>query len=230
MLPSMHPADPPAVIFDMDGVLVDSYAAHFESWRAVCREDGIELGEARFARSFGRTSAAVIDELWQGRVSGAAAAALDARKEALYRELIDGRFPEVDGARELIDALGEDGFRLAVGSSGPPENVALVLARLGCRARFAAVVTGKDVARGKPDPQIFLTAAARLGAAPARCVVIEDAPVGIEAARAAGMATIGFVASGRTAAELAAADLVVARLGELTPARVRALLERRERS
>lgn len=213
-----------AAIFDMDGVLVDSYAAHFASWRAVCLEHGIELGEAEFARSFGKTSAAVIDELWQGRLSAEAAAALDARKEALYRDIVAQRFPEIDGARALVEALARDGFALAVGSSGPPENVALVLEQLGCGARFSAVVTGRDVTRGKPDPQIFLTAAERLAVAPARCVVIEDAAVGIAAARAAGMASVGFVSTGRSAAELAAADLVVARLAELTPQRLRGLL------
>lgn len=213
-----------AVIFDMDGVLVDSYAAHFVSWRDVCRERGVELTEAAFARGFGRTSAEIIAELWSGQLTAAQAAALDARKEAAYRAAIAQHFPAVPGAGELIDALAGDGFALAVGSSGPPENVAAVLERLGRRARFAAVVTGRDVVRGKPDPQVFLLAAERLGLRPERCVVIEDAAVGIAAARAAGMASVGFVGTGRTAAELAAADLVVPALTGLTPARLRALL------
>jgi beta-phosphoglucomutase len=130
----------------------------------------------------------------------------------------------MDGAVELIDALAAAGFRLAVGSSGPPENVALTLERLARAARFGALVTGRDVTRGKPDPQVFLIAAERLGATPARCIVVEDAPVGVAAAHAAGMASVALV--GTVAAErLAGADLVVRSLRELDAPRLAALLE-----
>lgn len=219
---------PTPVIFDMDGVLVDSHAAHFASWQRTCAEHGLILDAARFAATFGMTSGAIIRELFGDRFPDPAAQrALDDRKEALYRELVADDFPAVDGARELVQALAAAGHPLALGSSGPPENVALVLDQLGVRDLFAAVVTGRDVSRGKPDPQVFLLAAERLGLPPEGCVVIEDAPVGVAAAKAAGMCCIGFCGTGRPAAELAGADRVVASLREVTPANLCGTMRRR---
>ena len=115
---------------------------------------------------------------------------------------------------------------MAVGSSAPRENVTAAIDRLGVRDWFDAVVTGSDVQRGKPDPQIFLVAAERLGVPPARCVVIEDAPVGIAAAAAAGMACVGLASTGRTRETLSKAQLVVDSLSELSPEVLRQAIER----
>jgi HAD superfamily hydrolase (TIGR01509 family) len=215
-----------AVIFDVDGVLVDSYDAHMRSWLLMGREHGLTITEEQFASTFGQTSREIIARFWGSDLSREDAEALDARKEAIYRDLIRERFPAMDGSVELIDALADAGFRLAVGSSGPPENVELTLDCLGRASRFNAVVTGRDVTRGKPDPQVFQIAAERLGLPPARCIVVEDAPVGITAARAAGMASVALV--GTVAADrLGEADLVVRSLRELLDvSRLAALLER----
>ncbi len=216
-------ATAPAAIFDVDGVLVDSYAAHLRSWALMAREHGLELTEAEFAATFGQTSREIIARFWGPGLDAEEREALDRRKEAIYRDLIRADFPVMDGAVELIDALAGDGFLLAVGSSGPRENIELTLDRLGRRARFGAMVTGLDVSRGKPDPQVFQLAAQRLAAPADRCVVIEDAPVGIAAAHAAGMASVALV--GTVPAErLATAGLVVHSLRELDPPRLRALL------
>jgi beta-phosphoglucomutase len=216
--------DPSAVIFDADGVLVDSYDAHMRSWLLMGREHGLAITEEEFASTFGQTSREIIARFWGAGLDDAAREALDARKEAIYRDLIRKRFPAMDGAVELIDTLVDAGFRLAVGSSGPPENVELTLDRLGRRRAFVALVTGRDVTRGKPDPQVFQIAAERLGLPAARCIVVEDAPVGIAAARAAGMASVALV--GTVPAErLAAADLVVGSLRELDAPRLAALLD-----
>ena len=215
-----------AVIFDVDGVLVDSYDAHMRSWLLMGREHGLTITEEQFASTFGQTSREIIARFWGSDLSREDAEALDARKEAIYRDLIRERFPAMDGSVELIDALADAGFRLAVGSSGPPENVELTLDCLGRASRFNAVVTGRDVTRGKPDPQVFQIAAERLGLPLERCIVVEDAPVGITAARAAGMASVALV--GTVAADrLGEADLVVRSLRELLDvSRLAALLER----
>ncbi|MCP4663302.1 MAG: HAD family phosphatase [bacterium] len=216
-----------AVIFDVDGVLVDSYEAHFQSWKIVAAESALALGAAQFAETFGRTSRDIIRLLWPGgrELDEGTVRALDERKEAIYREIIAEDFPVMDGARELVEALGAAGMRLAVGSSGPPENVELVLDQLGGRALFAAVVTGRDVRRGKPDPQVFLIAARRLNVPAAECVVVEDAPAGIQAAKAAGMAGVALVSTGRRAEEFDGVqpDLVVRSLRELSAERLRGL-------
>ena len=219
----MH--DPLAVIFDVDGVLVDSYHAHFRSWQLLLAEYGLEMTEQQFAETFGRTTREIIRQsVGEEGFSERQVALMDDRKEALYREIIARDFREMDGASDLVAALHDAGFAMAVGSSGPPENVELVLERLTSGHLFGATVTGTDVTRGKPDPQVFLLAAERLRRPPACCAVIEDAQPGIAAARAADMVGIGLVSTGRTAEELENAHLTVRSLRELTPAIIRQLI------
>ncbi|MGO8689436.1 MAG: HAD-IA family hydrolase [Thermoguttaceae bacterium] len=217
-----------AAIFDMDGVLVDTYQAHYRSWLALARGEGLDFSEEDFAQTFGRTSREVIAKLWGGRRLGEARiTAMDAEKEAAFRRVIREEVPLMPGAIPLLESLRAAGFRLAVGSSAPPENVKLVLDWRNLRDLFDAVVTGADVARGKPDPQVFQLAAQRLGAPPRRCVVIEDAPAGLAAAAAAGMAGVGLVSTGRTRAALADADLLVDSLSELSPEVLQGVIARR---
>jgi len=214
-----------AVIFDMDGVLVDTYAAHYESWQRMARRDGLDFTREDFAATFGRTSREIIAHFWgDGRYSEAQMAELDDLKEAALREIIAADFPAMPGARELLDELHASAVKLAVGSSGPAENVDLVLERLDARRLFDAIVTADDVTRGKPDPQVFLIAAEKLAIAPQRCVVVEDARQGVEAAKAAGMSCVGMLSTGRTAESLRAADMLISSLGELSADVVRNLI------
>ena len=207
-----------AVIFDVDGVLVESYQAHFESWKLLADENDLTLTEVEFAREFGRTSREIIADLWpKFGESAERIAKFDERKEALYREIVSADFPAMDGAVALIDSLDAAGFRLGVGSSGPPENVQLTLSRLGRADLFTGVVTGADVSRGKPDPEVFLTCAERMGVSPGACAVIEDAAAGIAAANAAGMASIALVSRGHHRDEYGDAQRIVDRLDQLSP-------------
>jgi beta-phosphoglucomutase len=217
-------------IFDMDGVLVDSYEAHYQSWREVAAEEGITITEADFAKSFGRTSREIIRGTWPvPDLDEARIQAIDHRKEEAFRRLIDRQFPVMHGAPNLIEALRAAGFRVAVGSSAPPENVALALDRLGGADRFDGIVNGMDVERGKPDPQVFLLAAERAGARASDCVVIEDARPGVEAAHRAGMAAVALLSTGRSESDFDGAqpDLIVHALDELTPARLADLIQHR---
>lgn len=212
-----------AVIFDLDGVLVDSYQAHFESWRQLYGEVGVDYSEEQFAADFGRTSRDILQRRLGRQVADEQIRQLDQRKEALFREILRQNFPAMDGAVELIDALVADGFLLAVGSSGPPENIALCLEKLGKEAKFRAVVTGQDVSRGKPDPQVFQLAAERLGLPAKHCVVIEDAVHGIEAAHRAGMVAVALTGTAKRG-ELSSAELVIDSLRELSPRIIRNLI------
>lgn len=176
---------PIGVIFDMDGVLVDSAAAHFQSWRRLGRQQGIQVTQEQFSATFGRQNRDIIPLLF-GRVSEPALQELADRKERIYRDLIRADPPIVDGAMDLVVSLHEAGAQLAVGSSGPRANIDLILEAMGVRDRVRVVVSSDDVSRGKPDPQVFSMACGRLGVPSRQCVVIEDAPSGVEAARAAG--------------------------------------------
>lgn len=180
------------IIFDMDGVLVDSGRAHHESWRRLARKHGIDVSAERFRESFGRPSRDIIRALWGESVSDADVQRLDAEKEALYRELISAAVPLMPGCRELLERLRKAGYRLAVASSGPPENLELVLSDGLIANYFEAEVHGFETAVGKPAPDCFLLAAERLELSPSSCAVVEDAPVGVQAGRAAGMKVIGL--------------------------------------
>jgi HAD superfamily hydrolase (TIGR01509 family) len=211
-----------AVIFDVDGVLIDSYQAHYKSWLEMFAEHGVSFTEAEFRKTFGRTSHDIIAALYGADLSADDIRVWDDRKEALYRDIIRENFPAIAGAVELLDNLHQAGFQLGVGSSGPPENIALTLEGLGRANLFDAIVTRIDVTRGKPDPQVFQIAGERLGRKPDQCVVVEDAPAGIEAANRAGMASVALTGTA-TRAELAHARLIVDSLRELTPERLRDL-------
>lgn len=211
------------VIFDMDGVLVDSAEAHYTAWCLLGEEVGTPHPREFFARTFGMHNREIIP-LWLGPgLPGQEVERLSALKEALYRKVAAETLRPVEGVVDLIRALRADGLLLAVGSSGPPPNVELALEILGVRDAFAALSTAADVREGKPHPEVFLKAAERLGVSPSRCAVVEDAPQGIEAGRRAGARTIAL-ATTRSPEELAGADLVILSLAELDADRVRRLI------
>jgi beta-phosphoglucomutase len=189
------------------------------------------MSQKEFEAGFGRTSREIIAEMWPEIASSDEdIARIDAEKEAAFREILAADFSPMPGVERLLESLHAAGFTLGVGSSGPPENVDLILDRLGKRSLFGAVIHGMDVTRGKPDPQVFLLAAERLGVPPKRCAVVEDAPLGIAAAKTAGMANVGLVSTGRSRAILAAADRVVGSLEELSPATFHRLIASRATS
>lgn len=182
-----------AVLFDMDGVLVDSTAAHLEAWARFLDERGVATPEDGVASLFGRPGSEAVAALL-GVPTGSAAQR--AALEDLNRHA-DGLLAQhgpggllVPGAAQVIATLQEAGFRVAVGTSALRPAAQLGLGALW--TAFETVVTAEDVTRGKPDPEVYLTAADRLGVPPAGCVVIEDAAVGVEAARRAGMGVIGI--------------------------------------
>jgi len=216
---------PYGVIFDMDGVLVDSGPPHAESWRVLARQYGLEISEENFKAHFGKTSRDIIRTFWGPQVSDDDIRRYDQDKERIYRELITGEVPLTAGARDLLATLSRAGYVLAVATSGPPENLDLVLREAELAAFFAATVHGFDVKRGKPAPDCFLLAAERAGLKPEDCVVVEDAPAGIQAARAAGMQPIGFTGT-HPADRLRAAGAAatVERLADITAELVSALL------
>lgn len=210
------------VIFDMDGVLVDSSAAHYEAWRRLGEHEGKPFSEELFQQTFGMHNGQILP-LWLG--SGASQTEMDRLanwKEATYRELAAEMMQPVPGVLDLIERLHQADVPMAVGSSGPLPNIRLILRTLGVENRFQVLSTGEDVTHGKPDPEVFLVAARRLGISPGRCLVVEDAPQGVEAARRAGMAVLA-ISSSRPAQDLPA-DRVVASFEGLQPAQLLELL------
>ncbi len=209
-----------AIIFDVDGVLVDSNPAHFRAFHQLAAEQGWTVTDAQLRTTFGMHNQSIMPMLAGRPLSDTQWRALADHKEGLYRALARDHLAAIDGAVDLVRACHGAGLLLAVGSSGPRANVELALATLGIRALFGAVITGDDVRQGKPDPEIFLAAASTLGVDPGRCVVVEDAPQGVEAARAAGMRVVAVTTS-RPRADLHRAHLVVDSLTHATVALLR---------
>jgi beta-phosphoglucomutase len=201
-----------AVLWDLDGVLVDTAPFHFQAWQELFRSVGKGFADGDFRRTFGLRNDAILRDIL-GELAPAEEARLARRKEELYRAKADGRVRAMPGAVELLRRLKREGRKTAIVSSAPRENVRVLLRSLGLEEMFEAVVAEEDAPRGKPDPQGFLLAAEKLGVAPAECVVIEDAPGGLEAAKSGGMRCIGVTTS-RPREALARADLVVDSLEE----------------
>jgi len=201
-----------AVLWDLDGVLVDTAPFHFQAWQELFQSLGKGFAEADFRRTFGLRNDAILADIL-GELTPAEVKRLAQRKEELYRDKIGGRVTAIPGAIGLLRRLQQRGKKSAIVSSTTRENVRVVLSSLGLEDVFEAVVAEEDAPRGKPDPQGFLVAAEKLGVAAGECVVIEDAPGGVEAAKRAGMRCIGVTTS-RPREALTAADLVVDSLEE----------------
>ena len=202
-----------AVLWDMDGTLVDSEEYHWLSWRDTMAAEGIPITHDQFVVTFGQRNDSILPRwLGDGATPDRIQRIGDA-KEELYRKLVrEGGLVPLPGAADWVQRLQAESWRQAIASSAPRANLDVVLEVIGLARCFDALVSAEDVTVGKPDPQVFLKAASRLGMPPSQCVVVEDAAAGVEAARRAGMRSIGV--SRKTALE---ADVAVSSLAELAP-------------
>jgi beta-phosphoglucomutase len=217
-----------AVIWDVDGTLVDTAELHFLAWEELCRDVGRSFSRAEFAATFGRRNPEILQQLLGESLGEAEMADLADRKEGLYRSAARRGVNLLPGVRGLLDGLRAAGFLQAIGSSAPRANLDLILELTDSRRYFQAVVSSEDTQRGKPDPQVFLVAADRLGVPPRRCVVVEDAVAGVEAAKAGGMKCIGVTFVGHhpeAALRSAGADLLAPTLEGVSVEAVRRLLD-----
>lgn len=194
---------PAAAIFDFDGTLVDTMPLHYEAYRRTFAEHGLALAEADYYGNVGGPARETIPRFLGGRPCAATVAELHARKQAIALELF-ATAPIATLATAALLPLLDGRVPMALASSGARSGVHFLLDRLGWRRYFAAVLTGEDAPRGKPAPDLFLRAAAALGAAPAGCLVFEDTDDGVAAARAAGMAVFDVRGAAAPSAALAA--------------------------
>ena len=180
-----------ALIFDMDGTIVDNMAFHTKSWITFFERRGHAIdADAFFRATAGRQGGEIIRSHFGADLGDEEVMTLNHEKEAVYRELYAPHRKAVEGFEDLIADAKSQGMALAVGTAAPPANVEFTLDGLDLRRHFDAIVGATDVARGKPHPDVFLEAAKRCGAEPADCIVFEDAPLGVEAARRAGMRAV----------------------------------------
>jgi beta-phosphoglucomutase len=203
-----------AALWDLDGTIVDTAPFHWLAWRDTLADEGHTLTYERFATTFGLRNDQTLPALLGAEVSDAEIARLGDAKEARFREMIAARPPAtLPGALYWLAVLRSTGWRQALATMAPRLNLEVIVASLELGAYFEAAVAAEDVERPKPDPQVFVLAAQRLGVPPERCVVVEDTAAGVEAAHRAGMRCIGV---NRDHADLGA-DLLVPALDELPP-------------
>ncbi len=211
-----------AVIWDMDGVIIDTGQYHFRAWREIFSRQGIKFSEEDFRHSFGQKNNAIIPYIIPG-VSGEEIEAISVEKEAEFRRRIGGNLKPLPGAIGLLSALKEKKFKMALASSSTPENIQMIVTGLQIGKYFDVIITDKDVIEGKPDPQVFLLAARRLGVKPEDCIVVEDAVVGVTAAKRAGMHCLA-VTTTHPGESLREADIIVDSFEELKVADFERLL------
>ena len=210
-----------AVLWDMDGVLVDSHEAHFQAWAATLAAEGIAFDRGIFLRLFGMNNRDTLASLLGRPPHAAELKRISAAKEERFLQAIVGRAQTLPGVPLWLRRFQAWSYRQAVASSAPPANIQAMVEELGIAAYFDALVSSQGLA-GKPDPAVFLAAAQQLAVAPAQCLVIEDSLAGVEAAGRAGMTCIA-VQTTNPAAALSAATLTIPDLSYLTETMMGAL-------
>lgn len=216
-----------AALFDMDGVLVDNTDFHVNAWLQFAQKHNRPLTKEQYVENInGRVSADAMGYVFQRPITPGELIVLTEEKESIYRELYRPHLQPAPGLLAFLSALQAQGIKVAVGTSAPQSNVVFTLDGLPLRPYFDAIVDASMIQHGKPDPEIYLTAASRVGAEPAHCVVFEDAFAGIEAGLRAGMKVIA-VATTHTRDELAdvGASLIVDDFTALTVDAFRALFD-----
>lgn len=192
-----------AVLWDLDGTLVDSTELHWIAWRDTMAAEGVAITREMFESTFGWKNDPILRKWLGDGVAGDRKLRIADAKERSYRAALRAQgLQPLPGAKRWVEALHRDGWRQAIASSAPLANIEAVLDVLDLGHDFEAMVSGDDVTAGKPDPRVFLLAAEKLGVDPSRAIVVEDAEAGIEGARRAGMKSIGVNPKLRLAADI----------------------------
>jgi beta-phosphoglucomutase len=215
------------VVFDLNGTLVDDIRFHFDAWRALAEELGLPMDEERFQSFNGLKNDDIFPKLFGREVTAEEVARLGQRKEATYRALYRPHLALVPGALALLSRLRAASVPVAIASSAPPENRAMVIDGLGLAPYVTAVVATEHLP-GKPAPDVFLEAARQLGVPPADCLAFEDAANGVRSAAAAGMLVVAVTSNNPAAALLAAGAAVAIPDFTALPPEIEARLPRAE--
>lgn len=202
-----------AVLWDLDGTLIDSTEYHWKAWRQTVEKEGFLLTREQFIACFGQRSETAVYSYCSADLSLADAQRIVENKQSLYREIIHNQgISLVNGADSLLKELKNIGWKQALATSAGSQDVVIILKALKLETMFDTWLSAESVKESKPNPEIFLLAASRLQVEPKNCIVVEDSAVGIQAAQKAGMKSIGVLSSHKNLS----ADYVISSLSELS--------------
>lgn len=208
------------IIFDMDGVLINTEAMCYQVWKDLFAQLGVEINMDIYKCCIGSSDDVLMESVWQhcGKDFRGRTDLMEFFETRKLQEIAEHGVPPIPGAAETLRALQARGYRMAVASASPPSHIRLCLEKVGLLPYFGVLFSGEEVERTKPAPDVFLAAAAAMGAAPKDCTVVEDSRNGTLAAQAAGMRCIGFVNPDSGDQDLSAADVLIYRFAELLDA------------
>ncbi|MGD9157467.1 MAG: HAD family phosphatase [Desulfobacteraceae bacterium] len=211
-----------ALIWDMDGTMVDTRHAHWLAWKQTMAAENYDLTWETFLKTFGQRNDAILRDLLSSDLPDAEVGRIGDAKEQMFRDVIKEKGVQLlPGAGQLIDQAVTHGCLQAVVSSAPRKNITTILEVIHRLNTFSVLVCAEDVSHGKPHPEGCITASRKLGVSPSKCIVLEDAPAGLEAARRAGMACVGVLS---THDHIDKADRIVSSLEDLSLADMETLI------
>lgn len=212
-------------IFDWDGVIVDSSRAHERSWELLAKEEARDLPKNHFGEGFGRKNNFIIPEILKWTHDSLEVERLSKRKEELYRDVLgEMEIRLLPGVQDLLNHFDREKIPCVIGSSTEKKNIQVLLEKLKMRSHFQGIIAAEDVIQGKPNPEVFLKAAQLISVEPEYCVVFEDAPSGVAAAKAGGMRAVG-VCTHHSKDKLKRADKIVLSLSEISNIDISTLFE-----
>lgn len=198
-----------AVIFDLDGTLIDNNAYHLASWRKYLEEKKIDITAENYRLHInGRTNKDAIEYIYQRKMTDEEAMIYALEKEAVYRKMYAPYIKPVNGLLPLLSILRSSGIKIGMATSGVPVNIDFLFQHIPIKDYFDVVIHSHHITKGKPDPEIYMKAAETLEVSTERCIAFEDAAVGVYSAKSAGMYTIALLTT-QTREELSAADLII---------------------
>ena len=212
-----------AIIWDMDGVIVDTGEYHYQSWKQTFDELDIAFSKEQFRATFGMNNAGILEIICGRKLPPDQEQRIGEHKEEIFRELVKGKAKLLPGVENTLKNFSDWNLKQAIASSAPPKNIDVLVRELRIGKYFDATVSGFDIP-GKPDPGVFLKTAQQLNAKPEQCTVIEDAVAGVEGAKNAGMKCIAVTTTNSSEA-LSKADLIFDSLEELKQRALLALFE-----